>query len=37
MANMVLDLPDAMAGVALIPLPVELFGGQAELDQQMIA
>ena len=36
MANMVLDLPDAMAGVALVPLSVERFGGQAKLDEQVI-
>jgi hypothetical protein len=36
MANMVLDLADAMAGVALVLRSVERFGGEAELHQQVI-
>jgi hypothetical protein len=35
-AQVPLDIGDGLAGVALLPPPVEVLGGQAELDDQIL-
>jgi hypothetical protein len=37
MPNPPLDVRDGAAGIALIPVPVEVLGGDAELDEQVRA
>ena len=35
MSNLPLDILDGLAGVALVPVPVEVLGHGAELDDQV--